>query len=422
MQRHVVPLGPLVAAAGVATTGVLPVFLTGALAVQVRADLRFDEAQLGLTVAAFFGAGAVASAASGRLAERLGPAGSMRTAAAVGALSLALVPLVARSLTSLLLCLVVGGVGNALAQPATNLYLARAIGRDRLGLAFGVKQSAIPAATLLGGLAVPALALTVGWRWAYGVAAGAALSMIPFLDVGGGVPPRTPVRGREGDVRLGPLLWLAAGVGLGAAAAGAIGAFLTSAAVDAGIGEASAGVLVTACSALGVATRLHLGIRADRRGGRNLVVVAGMLAAGVVSYGLLATTTPLGVVAGAVAGYTVAWAWPGLFNLAIVRNNPAAPGAATGITQTGTYIGAVAGPILFGAAAAHLGFRWAWVGAGVVSLAAAGTIVRGRRLLVAVRPAATGAPPSTRPAGAACTASPSDAAAAPPGSRPIEGT
>jgi MFS family permease len=377
------PLRPLVAAAAVATVGVLPVFLTGALAVQVRADLGFDEAALGLTGAAFFGAGAVASAASGRLAERLGPAGSMRLSAAVGAASLALVAVAARSFPALLACLVVGGVGNALAQPATNLYLARTVGRERLGLAFGVKQSAIPCATLLGGIAVPAVALTVGWRWAYVLAAVAALACLPFLGEGGAGPASAPQRGREGDVRLGALVWLAAGVGLGAASAGAIGAFLTSAAVDAGIGEASAGLLVTLSSALGVSTRLYLGVRADRRGGRNLVVVAWMLASGVAAYGLLATTTPAGVVAGAVAGYTLAWAWPGLFNLAIVRNNPTAPGAATGITQTGTYIGAVAGPILFGAVAGVFGFRWAWCGAGAVSLLAATTIVRGRRLLLA---------------------------------------
>lgn len=378
------PIRPLAMAAAVATAGVLPVFLTGALAVQVRDDLRFDESALGLTVAAFFGSAALASAASGRLAERLGPTGSMRVSAAVAAVSLGLVAVVARSFEALLLCLVVGGVGNALAQPATNLYLARTIGRERLGLAFGVKQSAIPCATLLGGLAVPLVALTVGWRWAYALAAAFALLVIPFLEAG--PPSGSPSlrnRGREGDVPLGPLLWLAAGVALAGASAGSIGSFLTSAAVDAGIGEGAAGLLVTTCSILGVSTRLVLGIRADRRGSRNLVIVAGMMAAGSGAYLLLATEAAWGVVAGGVAGYTVAWAWPGLFNLAIVRNNPAAPGAATGITQTGIYTGSVVGPILFGLAADHLGFRTAWLGAALTTLLAALTIVRGRRLLVA---------------------------------------
>jgi 4-diphosphocytidyl-2-C-methyl-D-erythritol kinase len=45
--------------------------------------------------------------------------------------------------------------------------LARRVEVARRATAFAVKQSAIPAAMLLGGLAVPALALTVGWRWAF---------------------------------------------------------------------------------------------------------------------------------------------------------------------------------------------------------------------------------------------------------------
>ena len=51
--------------------------------------------------------------------------------------------------------------------------------------------------------------------------------------------------------------------------------------------------------------------------------------------------------------FATGWAWPGLFNLAVVRVNPSAPGAATGITQTGTYLGAVVGPVLFGVVAEH---------------------------------------------------------------------
>ena len=35
---------------------------------------------------------------------------------------------------------------------------------DRQGLAFGIKQSAIPAAVLISGLALPVLAIPLGWR------------------------------------------------------------------------------------------------------------------------------------------------------------------------------------------------------------------------------------------------------------------
>src|SRR5205823_1137887 len=57
----------------------------------------------------------------------------------------------------------------------SNLTLARSVPAHRLGLSFGVKQAAIPLATLLAGAAVPAVALTVGWRWAYVIAAGLAV-------------------------------------------------------------------------------------------------------------------------------------------------------------------------------------------------------------------------------------------------------
>lgn len=381
------PTGPaMAAAAAVATAGVSPVFLVGALAVQVRADLGFGEAGLGTAVGAFFGTAAAASALSGRLAERAGPATAMRLAAAVAAASLALVAL-STTFPLLLASLVVGGSANALAQPATNLFLARRLPPGRLGLAFGVKQSAIPAATLLGGLAVPAVALTVGWRFAF---AGAAVLAAGLAVAGPGTRAGAPtiVRGARrspADTPLRPLLLLAVGVGLGAAAAGTLGSFLVSGAVDAGISESRAGLLSAACSGAGLTTRVLAGRRADRRGGRHLATVVAMLGTGSLAYVLLASGSPGVVVVGGLLGFCVAWGWPGLFNLAIVRSNPGAPGAATGITQTGTYVGAVAGPVLFGLAVDAASYRVAWLATAGVSVAAALTVAAGRRLLVADR-------------------------------------
>lgn len=377
----------LLAAAGVATAGVLPVFLTGALAVQVREELNFDEAGQGLTVAAFFGTAALSSAAAGRLAERLGPAAAMRVSSGLAALSLLAVAVAARSLPLLLACLVIGGLGNAMAQPATNLFLARRVPPSQLGLAFGVKQSAIPLATLLGGLAVPAIALTVGWRWAYVLGAVGAAALL-VVDPGGSTtapPTERGARRGEHDTALRPLVLLAVGVGLGAAAAGTLGSFLVSGAVAEGMSEGTAGLLASACSAAGVAMRLWVGALADRRGGRHLPVVAGMMASGALGFGLLALGSTGGLVSGALLSYILGWSWPGLFNLAIVRSNPGAPGAATGITQTGTYIGAVMGPLLFGAVVEGSGYPAAWLVSGVAAMIGAIGIVLGRRALVADR-------------------------------------
>jgi hypothetical protein len=83
------------------------------------------------------------------------------------------------------------------------------------------------------------------------------------------------------------------------------------------------------------------------------------------------------------------WGWPGLFNLSVVRNNPNAPGAATGITQTGTYVGAVAGPLAFGAIAEGASFSIAWLVVAGCYVVAAGAMLLGRRLLRASLAAAS---------------------------------
>ncbi len=176
---------------GVVTGGALPGFLTGGVSVQLRADLGFGESGLGFAVGAFFTAAALSSAVLGRTAERLGPSRAMQASAVVSVVSLLGVAAGARSFTTLLLWLAVGGVANALAQPAANLFIARTVEASRLGMAFAVKQSGIPAATLLGGLAVPAIALTVGWRWAF--VAGAAVPLgggLTLPRVGGRVRVR----------------------------------------------------------------------------------------------------------------------------------------------------------------------------------------------------------------------------------------
>ena len=151
--------------------GVLPTFLVGALAVQIRGDLDFAESGLGLLSAVFFLVASVSSVGLGRVSERVGAVLALRVGAFSTAAILLAVAVLGRSYVVLLGLLTVAGVANALIQPAANLYLARAIPTSRLGFAFGVKQSAIPAGILLGGLAVPAIGLTVGWRWAFVAAA-----------------------------------------------------------------------------------------------------------------------------------------------------------------------------------------------------------------------------------------------------------
>ena len=371
-------------AVSVATVGVLPGFLMGGLAVQIRGELGFGEGALGFAVAVFFAASALGSVISGRLVERVGSSLGMRLAALVSAASLLAVTL-AGSLWGLVACLVVGGFGNAISHPATHLLLAREVPQGRQGLAFGIKQAAIPAATLLAGLSVPTIAVTVGWRWAF--AGGAVLALCVALLV-----PKRPEEGtrrvkeaRAGDVPLAPLVLLALGIGLGSMAANPWGAFVVESAVSTGIEVGRAGLLLALGSAVGICVRIVFGHLADKLNSGRLRLVAGMLAVGTVGFVLLASGAPSLLVAGVVIAYAAGWGWPGLFNFAIVRSNPGAPAAATGITQTGASGGAAAGPLAFGYIVEETSFGTAWMCSGVTALVAAAAILIGRNMLLRTR-------------------------------------
>ena len=374
--------GAILLAVAVATAGVVPAFLTGGLAVQIRAELGFGEGALGLAVAVFFATSALASVVFGRVVERVGSSLGMRLAVAVSAASLLAVSALAGSWWGLVACLVLGGLGNSISHPATHLFLAREVPQGRQGLAFGVKQAAIPMATLLAGLAVPSVATTVGWRWAFAGAAALALCVALLVPGGGEGGIRRVKDARAGDVPLTPLVLLALGIGLGSAAANPLGAFTVESAVAAGIEVGTAGLLLALGSAAGIAVRVLFGHVADKLESGRLRIVAGMLGIGTVGFVLLASGVVPLLVIGVVLAFAAGWGWPGLFNFAIVKTNPRAPAAATGITQTGASSGAAAGPLAFGFIVEGASFGTAWLLYGALALVAAVTILVGRHMLL----------------------------------------
>ena len=382
---------PVLVAVAVATAGILPPFLTGGLAVQIRAELGFGAGALGLLVALFFAASAVFSVVLGRVVERIGSTTGMRVSALTGAASMLAVAALAGSWWGLVACLVLGGLGNAISHPSTHLLIAREVPQDRQGFAFGVKQAAIPAATLLAGLAVPTLAVTVGWRWAF--VGGALLALVVALLVPGGGASgvrhdaRHVREARAGDAPLAALALLAVGVGLGSAAATPLGAFVVESAVAAGVEVGAAGLLLALGGAVSITVRVLFGHLADGMGGGRLLLVAGMLAAGTAGFVLISTGAAPLLVLGVVLGFGAGWGWPGLFNFAIVKSNPKAPAAATGITQTGASGGAALGPLLFGLVVEASSYGVAWISSAAVALIAAAAILTGRRVLLRARDA-----------------------------------
>jgi MFS family permease len=361
--------------------GVLPIFLTGAMAVQLRDDIGLSIDSLGIVYASYFTFAALFSTPLAHASERLGAGWSLRIGTSIyivaflGIAGLATAPVILSAFIAL------SGVATALTRTATSVLIARNVETGRQGLAFGLKHSSIPIASLLAGLSVPAFALSVGWHWAY--VAAAVLSVLVLIVI-----PRSSDRSAprstdgQADMSLAALLFASVSFGLGSSAAASLGAYTVSTIVDAGMSEGSAGLLVATGSIVGLVSRLAVGHWSDRRPGSQLDLVSWMLAMGGVGFLLLGVGEEWVMLLAVPISFATGWAWLGSYNLAMVRLNPVAPGAAVGITQTGAFVGAIAGPIGLGLLAEEVSFSAAWLAAATASIAAASIIFVLRRFIL----------------------------------------
>lgn len=365
--------GVLLAVGGVVTVGVLPVFLVGGLAVQLRSELGLSVSLVGLAGSVFFAVSAMVARPLAAVTERVGPTVALRLACA-GSVACLLALAATPSPGWLLAMLCLAGVPNALSQPASNEMLMARVAAGRRAFAFAVKQSAIPASTLLAGLAVPAIALTIGWRWVFVFAASLGLLVAFTVPALTWRRRATPVR-QAGTSAGALLVALAAVTGMGSAAANAMGTFVTISAVEVGYQEAGAGLVLALGSAVGLTSRLFAGAVADRARPDLLRMVAGMLGLGSVGFGLLALGHPLTFLIGLLLGFGAGWAWPGVFNYAVAARFPDRVATATSVTQTGVYVGAAAGPLLFGLVVDHVGTSVAWLASCAVMVAATTTLL-----------------------------------------------
>ncbi|MPZ74504.1 MAG: MFS transporter [Nitriliruptorales bacterium] len=374
--------GMIVATIGSVTLSVMPAFLVGGLAVLVRRELGLSEAQLGLAVSAFYASSALTAVWGGHLTERLGPEAAMGVAAVGSGASLLATGALARSWWSLVVFLALGGVANSIAQPATNLGLARRVRTGRLGIAFGIKQTNGPVATLIAGLAVPVVGLTLGWRWAFGLLAAAAVGFALVVGTRGSRHgDRLVAKVQISQLPMAELVMLAFANVAGTAAAAALITFYVESLVASGIDVGAAGLWFAVGSVVGTGARVTWGHVADR--GRNdaLGQVVTLQLIGVAGYVLFALTDSVpALVLSTFIAFAAGWGWFGLLLLAVVQRNPRAPGAASGIVNAGVSGGGIIGPPAFGWIVERSGYPAAWLAtAGALLVAAAFTIAARRR-------------------------------------------
>jgi MFS family permease len=351
----------------------MPGFLTASLAPRIRDDFAFSDATLGLAVALFYVVSASGSVPAGRLVDRVGAAWGMRLAAAFTALPCLAVVALAQSAASLTALTLIAGVANALGGPSVSTLLRREVAVRRQGLAFGAQQAGAPLGALVAGLALPAVAIPFGWRWAF--LATAALAVVAVACAPGirasAAPPGTPPRRPPGFTSVHALAVAAV---LASAAGVGFVSFLVTYAVDSGMSEGAAGLLLAGVSLAATISRILVGVFADRAGHEPLRPVATMLAASVAGYLLLTVGEPGVIAAAALLAGSLGWAWPGGLNLAVVQRTPTAPAWAVGVMMTGLFVGAIAGPLFAGFLAEHDLFTLAWITCAGLALLAAATI------------------------------------------------
>ncbi|MGH8928633.1 MAG: MFS transporter, partial [Acidimicrobiia bacterium] len=217
-----------------ATLGTMPMFLVGALAIFIRADLGFGESALGAAASLFYVCAALGSPPGGRIAERWGHRTAMAVAAGLTFTATIGLAALANGWLVLAACLMLAGLGASIAQPASSLALVRDIPFHRQGVAFGLKQSSGAFGTLLGGLSVPLVGLTVGWRWAF---VGAALLCVPLLIAhrrSNGSP--SPARRSNSAIATRPLRFLSVATLFAVMSTSSVGPFYVESAVSGGIG------------------------------------------------------------------------------------------------------------------------------------------------------------------------------------------
>ena len=393
-DRHVRP-DPLPSAArrhvalgvGVHATGSMSLILMGTLAVGIRNDLGFGTAGQGLLISGEVLLAGITTVVAGRLIDATDGVSALLVAALAATAAMAGMA-VAGSIVWFAAFFAVAGIAMGLAQPATDAWLSRVVPTGRQGLIFSTKQAAAgPGVGLLAGLAVPATEGLWGWRAAF--AAGAGVAGTVALACMRSRPPVASVNPAPGEgqrtalevLPLRPLIGLAVVGAVSTAPQASYLAFAVSSAVDSGIAKSTAGWIFAASSAVGIAARLYYGRRTDARQGSILGSVATLLLASVVGFVLCSVGSTLAIAIAMPLLAATAWGWHGLFFLVAVRTSPGAPGRASGFAGGGILAGAICGPLLFGVCAEQ-SYAIAWALAAMWSLAAAGSVLVVRTMII----------------------------------------
>ncbi|MFF5213280.1 MFS transporter [Streptosporangium sp. NPDC000396] len=340
------------------SVSMLQLFLIGALGPRLVGEAGISRTAIGLTTTAGFGAAALLSLTAGRWVDRLGARRCLVALLLLAATALALIGS-ASGTPALLAAVALGGLPQALANPATNKVILTAVESGRRGAVTGWKQSGVQLGAFVAGLPLAALAAWTGWRgavWtAAAIAALIACGAVLLLAPDSAATPVDMPRARVGRLALFSFL-----LGCGIAAVNTYLALFGAERL--GLGPVMAAWLVAALGVTGVAGRVIWSRRAGRLGQAEVLLTP--LTAGACGAALLlaaASWAPFLVWAGAAAVGAFAVAGNAVTMVSVIkRADPRGASRDSALVSAGFFAGFATGPPLFGILVEAGGYGPGW--------------------------------------------------------------
>ena len=403
--------------------GLAPGFIASAL----RADLGIHHWHVGLLVSLHFGCTGLASVPAGRITDRWGARFAVVTNLALSALAAGLAAALG-SYPALLVAAVLSGFGYALSGVGTSVAVVRAVGERRRTAAMVATNAGLPAIVAVSAFAGPWVADRWRWEWVLGaLGVGAAVAaLLALRTLGDDRPERHDDLERRLPKHFG---WFPVAAFLMLSGFAPTLAWSVSYIEEAlGATPTLSGVLVGVAAAITFVSLIVSSLLADRVDPQTRIRLVAALSTnnrmtwaifGFVRYRIRLVMTlclvralfgalilagvafGAGVaVAGIVGGMIVQTACFGAMYAAVADRAPRSVARATSLTMVGSFLGALVGPVAFGAFIDAGGsYGWAWsilclllIGA-AMALRLAGWIAPPRRAK-APDPPSVGAQPS----------------------------
>jgi MFS family permease len=354
--------------------GPLLLYTLSALSPLLVVRLGLSATDLGVLWFVTFSVASLFAISGGHLTDRFGARAVLAGVCCAAALSL-LVAGMAVSYVGLVVACALSGLAQSVANPATNLLVAKSVPVGQQGLVLGIKQSGVQVGQFLVGLAIPGAVLLFGWRGALlSCSLIAAVGLLLTVLIIPPVQRQSSTSAAQARSRLdAKVRWMTAYGFLTGGLLQATNVYLPLYAhetLDASLQKT--GLIVAALGGLGVVARLAWGRLMDHVvGARGPLLWLAMISCVAMSSFTLTSA----------AGEWLLWVGIVMFSFGVTASNvvvmtavvrdvrPEGIGRASGWVSLGLYAGFMVGPLLFGVIVdVSGGFTSAWIAATAMTM------------------------------------------------------